>query len=190
LDYHHDDNRYEFSFTSAGISNLHPALSPKRLKEDPFYMSDIVHNDDRASFQNSIGAAIRDFRPWIKEFRLVKNDMSSWIRGIAVPRRYNNVTEWYGLFENIDYLKHYQLTLEGIAFDISHGLRKPVSNLLGLIDVFEQDKLTKDDLLNFQSYVKTVSEELEKFTKQLNETYSEKQREFQKSIVQSNPIKD
>ncbi len=188
LDYHHDENRYEFSFTSAGISNLHPALKPKLLKEDPFIMSDLVHPDDRKSFKNSIGAAIRDFQPWVKEFRLVGNTVSTWMRGIAVPRRHKNVTEWYGVFENINYLKEYQLTLEGIAFDISHGLRKPVSNLLGLIDIFEEDGMSQEDNANFKSYVKTVSEELEKFTKQLNKTYSKKKVDFQKRLDQSKPM--
>ena len=185
LDYHHDENRYEFSFISAGVSTLHPALKPKQLKADPFIISDLVHPDDRKSFQNSIGAAIRDFQPWVKEFRLVANEGSHWFRGTAVPKKYKNTTEWYGLFENINYLKEYQLTLEGIAFDISHGLRKPVSNLLGLIDVFEKDKMSKEDNENFKSYVKTVSVELEKFTKQLNDTYSKKKSEFQKMIAQS-----
>jgi hypothetical protein len=188
LDYHHGQNRYEFSFISAGISTLHPALKPKQLREDPFIVSDLVHADDRRSFQNSIGAAIRDFQPWVKEFRLVSNEGSHWFRGTAVPKRHKNITEWYGVFENINYLKEYQLTLEGIAFDISHGLRKPVSNLLGLIDIFEKDKMSQEDNDNFKSYVKTVSEELEKFTKQLNKTYSKKKIDFQKRLSQSNPM--
>lgn len=188
LDYHHGENRYEFSFISAGISTLHPALKPKQLRSDPFIVSDLVHPEDRKSFQNSIGAAIRDFQPWVKEFRLVSNEKSHWFRGTAVPKRYKNTTEWYGLFENINYLKEYQLTLEGIAFDISHGLRKPVSNLLGLIDIFENDRMSKSDNDNFKSYVKTVSFELEKFTKQLNETYSKKKSEFQKMIAESKAI--
>jgi hypothetical protein len=190
LDYHHEENQYNFSFTSAGISNLHPALKPKQLMEDPFFMVNLVHPDDRKSFKNSIGAAIRDFQPWVKEFRLVGNTESKWMRGIAVPRRYKNVTEWYGVFENINYLKEYQITLEGIAFDISHGLRKPVSNLLGLIDVFEEDRMSQEDNDKFKSYVKTVSVELEKFTKQLNETYSKKKNEFQKVLSQSKPIQE
>jgi hypothetical protein len=190
LDYHHNENRYTFSFVSAGISQLHPALSPKHLKDDPFLLSDLVHEEDKASFQNSIGAAIRDFNPWNKEFRLVDNDGSSWMRGVAVPRRYENTTEWYGIFENINYLKEYQLTLEGIAFDISHGLRRPVSNLLGLVDVFENGQMSKVDNANFKIYVKEVSQEMEKFTQQLNQTYSQKQMDLQKRIAQIKPVQN
>jgi PAS domain-containing protein len=180
LDYHHDEDRYEFSFTSAGISKLHPALRPKQLMKDPYLFSDLVHRDDLPSFHKSIGAAIRDFSPWQKEFRMVGNNVNVWIRGIAVPRRFGNITEWYGVFENINYLKEYQLTLESIAFDISHGLRKPVSNLMGLIDLFEKDGLTQEDNDNFKNYIKKVSAELDKFTFQLNDTYSKKTRDFEK----------
>jgi|GEM_PF-722085 len=190
LNFHHDEDRYEFSFVSAGISRLHPALSPKHLKSDPFLLADLIHNADRESFQNSIGAAIRDFRPWNKEFRLITNEGSIWVRGVAVPRRHENTTEWYGLFENINYLKEYQLTLEGIAFDISHGLRRPVSNLLGLVDLFEDGRMSKTDNVNFKTYVKEVSQELEKFTHQLNKTYSQKHEDLQKKIGQIEPEKD
>jgi len=185
LDYYYDENRYEFSFVSAGISQLHPALSPKHLKSDPFLFSDLIHEEDRKSFQNSIGAAMRDISPWNQEFRLVNNDGSTWMRGIAEPKKHENKTEWYGLFENINYLKEYQLTLEGIAFDISHGLRRPVSNLLGLVDLFEKDGLSKSENANFKTYVKEVSKELERFTKQLNDTYSKKHVDFKKNISQS-----
>ncbi|MGB6036638.1 MAG: GAF domain-containing protein, partial [Cryomorphaceae bacterium] len=101
LDYHHGENRYEFSFVSAGISRLHPALSPMHLKADPYLLSDLIHEDDKEPFQNSIVGAIRDFQPWHKEFRLITNEGGTWIRGVAVPRKHENTTEWYGLFENI-----------------------------------------------------------------------------------------
>ncbi|HKK38663.1 MAG TPA: hypothetical protein VJ949_04560, partial [Cryomorphaceae bacterium] len=185
LDYSHDREEYNFSFISAGISELHPALKPKRLKDDPFLLSDLVHPEDKECFIESITTASRELVPWVKEFRLVNNHGSKWIRGIAVPRQYKKITEWYGVFENIDYLKEYQLTLEGIAFDISHGLRKPVTNLLGLIDIFDKDKMSQEDTENFNSYVKEVSVELEKFTKELNQTYYKKRTDFQEMVAKS-----
>ena len=80
--------------------------------------------------------------------------------------------------------------MEGIAFDISHGLRRPVSNLLGLVDLFEDGRMSKTDNVNFKTYVKEVSQELEKFTHQLNKTYSQKHEDLQKKIGQIEPEKD
>jgi len=185
LDYGQEQKKYHFSFISAGISKLHPALKPKRLKEDPFLMSDLVHPEDKENFKCSIIEAERNFLPWITEFRLMHNQGSTWIRGIAVPKKQKELTEWYGVFENIDYFKNYQITLEEMAFDISHGLRKPVSNLMGLIDLFEKDKMSKEDHENFKSYVKEVSVELEKFTNELNQTYLKKQSDFKEMIAKS-----
>ncbi|MGB6037471.1 MAG: hypothetical protein WBG42_14445, partial [Cryomorphaceae bacterium] len=51
-------------------------------------------------------------------------------------------------------------------------------------------RMSKADNANFKIYVKAVSQELEKFTQQLNATYSQKHKDLQKKIEQIKPEQD
>ena len=89
-------------------------------------------------------------------------------------------TVWYGNFQNITQQLEYQKAMEQISFDISHILRNPVTNLLGLSTIIEQerDKLTEEKLLEYSDYIQTVSRELDQFTRKLNAIYEKKKMHF------------
>lgn len=68
--------------------------------------------------------------------------------------------------------------MEQIMFDISHVLRKPVANLLGLTTMIENENFNEINFREYIGYIKTVSDELENFTRKLNETYSLKNKKI------------
>jgi hypothetical protein len=54
-------------------------------------------------------------------------------------------------------------------------LRKPVANLMGLSALIkEEQNLSELDLKTYAEYIEIVSEELNRFTKDLNSTYHNK----------------
>jgi signal transduction histidine kinase len=62
-----------------------------------------------------------------------------------------------------------------MSFDISHVLRKPVTTLMSLISVIEIEKeLDEEALRMYAGYLKSIGEELDGFTKMLNDTYHNK----------------
>ena len=72
--------------------------------------------------------------------------------------------------------------MEQISFDISHVLRRPVTNLVGLIKMMEDEKSIDQIVWNeYSEYIQTVATELEKFTRDLNDVYEKK-----KEIISGN----
>lgn len=68
--------------------------------------------------------------------------------------------------------------MEQIMFDLSHVLRKPISNLLGLTDMIENEKINKINFKEYIGYIKTVSDELDNYIKKLNQTYWQKNKKI------------
>jgi signal transduction histidine kinase len=80
---------------------------------------------------------------------------------------------WYGTFQDITSRKAYEGTIEQIAFDISHVLRRPVATLLGLTSLIGTDNnIDEARLKEYSNYINKVSVELDNYTKKLNDTYS------------------
>ncbi|MEX2568353.1 MAG: hypothetical protein WD431_20585, partial [Cyclobacteriaceae bacterium] len=72
----------------------------------------------------------------------------------------------------MEYLNSRKMALEQIAFDISHVLRKPVTNMIGLTSlIIEEKHLTPGKIKKFVPLIKSVSEELDEFTRRLNKAY-------------------
>lgn len=69
--------------------------------------------------------------------------------------------------------------MEQIAFDISHILRRPLTSLLALINIIEKEPIiSRERLDEYVGYIKSVSLELEKFTRDLNDIYQSKKKKI------------
>ncbi|MGB6038181.1 MAG: GAF domain-containing protein [Cryomorphaceae bacterium] len=179
LDQRNDTEECTFRFMSKGITDLHPALKPHLIQDDASLILNVIHEEDRKSKLNSLEEALAHKSSWESEFRIVKNDEITWLRVKATPYiASEEITSWYGIIENVHLMKEYVETLEKIAFDISHVLRGPVTNLMGLVELFKDEKATKEELRIFSKLVVDVSSELEKYTHTLNDRYEAQQREL------------
>lgn len=170
-----------FPFISKGISKLHPQLNQEAIKKDPRLAFSMIHPEDQNRIRESLKKAMSNLQPWYVEYRVVSPEgKTEWHVGKATTELGDNGNIiCYGTFQNITNYKDYQSTLEKIAFDISHVLRKPVTTLLGLTAMINSDEDIKNiDLKEYLNYIKMVSEEMENYTQQLNEVYSAKQEIF------------
>ncbi len=165
-----------FVFISKGISTLHPSLRPELIMKNPELAFSVIHKDDIEMVQKSIQTSFENLTLWDIEYRVVMEDGSvSWHLGKANPEKKEDGTVvWYGTFQNISNRKEYEQTLEQIAFDISHVLRRPVTTILGFASLIEKHEMDAIKLKEYSGYIKTVAEELDIFTRKLNETYNAK----------------
>jgi len=173
------DGKMSMPFVSQGIFKLYPSLDRNNEEITPEMIFEAIHPDDLLNVKQSIDSSFRNLHKWVVEFRVMMNDQSiEWHKVKANPQREKNgTTVWYGTVQNVTNRMEYENTLEQISFDISHVLRRPVSTLLGLANVIEKDQaIDPDKLKKYLRFIKTVSEELDVFTKQLNETYMLKKR--------------
>ena len=175
--------KMSFTFVSKGIAKLHPQLSVEKLMQQPEIAFSIVHLDDLPMVQESIQVSFETLTLWNVEYRIVlDNGDISWHWGYAQPERKEDGTVvWYGTFQDITNVKEYEEALEQISFDISHVLRRPVSTMLGLTAIIEKEKMDEKGFKEYAGYIKVVSEELERFTRQLNEVYEKKKAKITNS---------
>lgn len=65
--------------------------------------------------------------------------------------------------------KQYIQSLEEMMFITSHKVRVPVANCLGLLDVFKQSELSKEEIDLMFNYMSNSAKELERFTRELTD---------------------
>jgi hypothetical protein len=174
-----------FPFVSEGISRLHARLTPEVVKRQPEKVFDVIHEDDQAKVHSSIRDALTTLVPWNVEFRVrAANGTVAWYWVNARPERKDNGTVvMYGTFQDITDRKEYEEALEQMTFDISHVLRRPVTTMLGLTSMIEKETLDEGLLRQYMGHLKSVSAEMDSFTRKLNAVYGEKRDRMNRSVT-------
>ncbi len=175
------DGRMFFPFLSQGFAEIHPELDMEVLKTDATICFEVVHPDDVPPLQKSLEASFANLSPWNEEYRVLSEDGHiSWHWANAKPeRKEDGAVVWHGTFQDITERKEYINTLEQILFDISHVIRKPVANMLGLTTAIEEYDLDADSMKAYISRLKIVSEEMDSHIKKLNEVYAKRKSQAQ-----------
>ena len=172
------EGKLNFEFLSQGMEKIHPSVKIKDWLKAPELGFSIIHPDDLAGFQNQLMISFKNLSPLKIEYRAKDKDFYKWHMMDANPEKMiDGSVVWYGSFQDINDRINYEETMKQMAFDISHVLRKPVSNLLGLNNLIETEKdISKEALLEYVKYIKTVSLELEDFTQKLSDVYQRKNK--------------
>lgn len=170
----------EFDFLSKGINSSLPNFDSELIKKSPKLIFDFIHPDDLPYVKQSIKESSKHFTEWNIAYRVkISENKTEWHLGRALPEKTKKGTViWYGTIQNITSLIEYEKTMEQIMFDISHVLRKPVANLLGLTNLIENEKFSELNFKEYVGYIKTVSDELDNFIKKLNQTYRQKNKKI------------
>jgi PAS domain-containing protein len=165
----------KFEFISRGIMTLYPTLRLEEVKKSPEKLLGLMLPEDAELFKINIQNSRDNLTDCIMEYQVLGSDGKvNWHLVKATPERQpNGSTIWYGTFQDITSRKAYEGTIEQIAFDLSHVLRRPVANLIGLTSLIsKENNLDESRLKEYSSYINKVSIELDIYTKKLNETYS------------------
>lgn len=175
----------EFLFLSEGMKKIHPEIDLDQWFKNPELGFSLLHPDDIEPFKISLNNSVKNKVKLYHEYRVTDNSDSGyrWHAVTGQPEKTENgETIIYGSFIDVTHHVEYEAALEQISSDISHVLRRPVTSMLGITKLLESDQeLSAEKLREYSGYIKTIANELDKFTRKLNEVYSEK-----KHILTSN----
>lgn len=174
-------NKMTFDFFSNGMARIHSNYDPNKLIDNPELIFDHVYPEDIEAVRVSLQESISNLKEWNVEYRIRdKKRVTHYHRIIATPEKQDDERIiLYGTIQDISLYKDYEATLEGIAFDISHILRRPVTTMVGLVNLFDDlNEAESDQQETIVRNIKLVSEELEVFTRKLNSTYASKKRKI------------
>lgn len=177
------EGKLSFDFISEGMLKLHPAITAQQWQHSPDIGLTIIHPEDLDNFKNQLFESFQNLSILHIEYRVRTGDKYIWHSVDGKPEKMDDGSVvWYGIFSNINNRIEYETYMEQISFDISHVLRRPVTTLLGLNYLIEsEENITQSKLLEYVGYIKTVSIEMETFTRNLNEIYLKK-----KSMIMGN----
>lgn len=165
-----------FNFLSKGITKLHPEIRIEDWMKDAKVGFTVMHPDDIEFFQRAMNTSITSEKQLYHEYRVKHYTGYRWHAINATPvKQDSGNTILYGSFTDVTHHYEYESSLEQMSFDISHILRRPVTNLLGIIDLIQgEEHLSQDKVMEYVGHISTISNELDQYTRQLNKTYSEK----------------
>lgn len=177
-----------FPFISQGIKVVHPTLDPKELKINAEICYSVVHPEDLEMVQQSLGESCENLSTWDIEYRVSHEEGKvSWHRAHAIPeKRSDGSVVWYGTFQDVTPQRTYIETLERILFDISHVMRKPVTTMMGLTEMLNEEELDEEHLRLYSGHMKTVAGEMDHFIRKLNDDYAKVQKYFLKEVKLNN----
>lgn len=166
----------KFSFLSAGMKKIHPDINLDEWIKNAYIGFSLMHPDDIQPLQDAIALSVETEERLYHEYRVKSVSGYDWHAIYGQPNKTKNgKTIIYGAFTDITTHIEYEVALEQIAFDISHVLRRPITTILGITDLLElEHELSPEKLKEYSGYIKTVSQELDEFTRKLNVVYSEK----------------
>lgn len=171
----------KFEFLSAGIKETHPTIDINKWLENPDTGFSLVHPEDIEGLKKTFMKSAQTKSKIYHEYRVKLNKTIKWHSVIAQPEKSADKedTIFYGCITDITLHREYENTLEQMTFDISHVLRRPITSLIGLIDLINvKDHSISKELQEYVHHIKSVSNELDSFSRQLNETYHQKRMKY------------
>jgi PAS domain S-box-containing protein len=145
-----------FPYISDGVQTL-MGISPQEIYKNENITFDKTHPDDLDALVHSIAISSATLEPWLHIFRVMSPDGESykWIRGNSIPRKTDDGSIlWNGTMIDITERKIAELerdkmvtdiiqrnkNLEQFSYIVSHNLRAPVANIIGLSLALQEGK--------------------------------------------------
>src|SRR5690606_37482092 len=150
---------------------------PENIIHQPKKLTDLIHNEDKSRFYDAMKEAYITESFISLQYRVLINDTIRWRWLRAIPyKEEGGKTIWYGASQDITELFEYISTVEQILFVISHVIRRPVENILGLTSLMNEKDISETELLSLSKKLQLVAKELDKYIHKLNIEYNKKSR--------------
>lgn len=185
-----ETGKSKIHFISRGTDTFNHGYTLSDISENPELLNEVLHKDDKVKFNNTMKEAYASKSIISFQYRIVVNDHVRWRWMQAVPETDNNGrTLWYGATSDITQIVDYIASVEQIIFDIGHVIRRPVSSMLGMSKFIIESDLKENEIKMISQKLYTISEEMDKFIRELNQAY-EKKRQTTKLNIDISPIID
>lgn len=166
----------EIPFISKGIRNIYKGITTVDVMKNPNLIMDWVVEEDRQMVHDLYKKSLKELTDLNAEFRVnIQKGGTVWIKLFYHPEvnESNNVV-WYGYIEDITLQKQILLNLErqnkqlkDIAWTQSHLVRAPLARLMGLVNMFKNGLVEKEEEQSFLDYLEDSANELDHIIKEI-----------------------
>ncbi|NEU08675.1 hypothetical protein GZH53_10165 [Flavihumibacter sp. R14] len=183
------DGRTKILFMSLGTDAYNHSINDSEPDIDE--LLEVIYEPDKLTFKEALAKAYRTNDFLSVHYRVVFNDTIRWRWLRAVPEnRADGRTIWYGATQDITLFIEYITSIEQILFDISHIIRRPIANILGMSKLIKDADLNEKDMLDITKKILNVFEELDSYIQQLNISYDKKRQLNQEYNIDFSPLVD
>tara|TARA_R100000935_G_C2836459_1_gene168398 strand:- start:2734 stop:3528 length:795 start_codon:yes stop_codon:yes gene_type:complete len=162
-------------FFNHGSDQNIPSPGSKDFEMLTHRLNESIYEEDKSLWRETMKKAYLSQSNISFQYRIWLNDDIRWIWFKAVPEKKNDgKLMWYGAAQDITPIVDYITSIEQILFDISHIIRKPVSNILGLTEIMKNQELNKKEIKEVSKKLNLVAEEMDIFLSELNNVYDKK----------------
>jgi PAS domain S-box-containing protein len=166
----------EIPFISKGIRNIYKGITTMDVMKNPNLIMDWVVEEDRQLVQSMYKKSLKELADLNVEYRVnLPRGGTVWVKLFYHPEvnESGNVI-WYGYLEDITLEKQILLNLErqnkqlkDIAWTQSHLVRAPLARLMGLVNMFKNGLVEKEEEHTFLDYLEHSANELDHIIKEI-----------------------
>jgi len=178
-----EDGTNKVLFKSRGTEPFHQTHTAEEESNQSEQFREHLHEDDELKYSQTMKEAHRTGSPISFQYRIVVNNSVRWrwMQAISEKDKDGKVV-WYGATSDITSLVEYIASIEQMIFDIGHVIRRPLSTMLSLTKLVQSGELSEKDIREISVHLHQVSEEMDKFIRELNEDYHQKRKNTQLNI--------
>lgn len=172
-----DAGNPQLLFVNKGTDRDNHQYSLEELLADSNKLQEVLHPDDKPMFIGKMLEAKSTNGPISIQYRMVINGHVRWrwMQGVSEIQE-NGKTIWYAATSDITPLVEYIASIEQMIFDVSHVLRRPITNLMSIAYLISESKVEEKDWKKLSEYMNKSTHEIDKFLLELNEAYSKKRK--------------
>ena len=166
---------FKFVFISEGIQQLIPDLSPNELNKQPRRILSYIEKEDRHYLYELFKASYKSLKVIEAEFRVHASEEQqkwTWLK-VNPEKRSENEVVCFGIIQDIPHkIKHLKV-LEKMIFDISHIIRRPITNILSVANFIKTSGVSEEDKMEMYPIIIDETSKLDQCINLLNQEYYE-----------------
>ncbi|HNN32138.1 MAG TPA: PAS domain S-box protein, partial [Chitinophagaceae bacterium] len=137
--------------------------------QEGFYFPKLLVPGTEENFYKQFSNALKGVENYIEDKISYSNGKSIWYKMSCKPvyDDKNNIMGVALSFLNIDDIKNAELRLKKIAWQQSHNVRKPLSNILGLVNLLKEDKDIAPNIKDLIDLLDVSAKELDDIIKSI-----------------------
>lgn len=184
-----EDGTSKILFMSKGADTFDYGTVFDELSKIPNNLLKAMHEDDKVNFREAMKEAYRSHSPISLQYRIVIDGVVRWRWMQAIPEDdKNGKTLWYGVTSDIGQLVEYIASIEQMIFDLGHVIRRPLSTMLSMTQIISSSNLSPEEITEISNHLHQISQEMDKFIRELNSAYHQKRLETKLNIDVSSLI--
>lgn len=164
---------FKFVFISEGIQQLIPGLNRDELKKQPRKILPYILKEDRDHLYKLFKTSYKSLKVIEAEFRVyASEEQQRWIWLKVNPEKgSDNEVVCFGIIQDIPHKINHLKVLEKMIFDISHVLRRPITNILSVANFMKTSEVSEEDKMEMYPIILEETSKLDQCINHLNQEY-------------------